>query len=581
MKNTILKLVRFSLTLSLSFSLLACELIEEGAACTDDFECDAGSLCGDDGFCAEALPGDEKDFGEVTLNFETGDEAYILGVYPIPVTAETEGGFVRFELASAGNDAAMALTQLPAQGEGLSDAQRAYWDDRIAFENQRHEGITKLVDAVRSGERSLLQKTSVRAVDCGGCDTGEICWHGACTDSPVVKFADGTDITCEVLETVVEGSATVSVLWDSASTGSTANAITAAQQYAKAMSRELTILGQGDKHEGALDRDEDGMMTVVFSDKLAELGSGNIVGFFDYRDFLAAGDTDASGNEADLLWSRAPGDESLQSCADVGGCTDDITLEVAVGTLVHEYTHLVSFASRVWARPEAPLREVLWLDEGLAHLMEDINGYGASNLGALWVSLDEWPIALLGSSADSVEQRGRAYLFLRHILDARAKSAGSGDAWAAATSASAYSFIGELVNEVALGFDHAIFRDNADYFWGYQIGAYTTDNPEVTFSGANAYDYLPQAAATTGQQTGALLFGDGVDARGVEIICEGPRLGDGSTAELYEFTDVFESDVPDSGGYLFLVTSSELGEVVLRGRGAAELDLRLDIQRVR
>ena len=61
----------------------------------------------------------------------------------------------------------------------------------------------------------------------------------------------------------------------------------------------------------------------------------------------------------------------------------------STGTLAHEYTHLVSYAVRVQGRPSDPKPEVLWLDEGIAHLMEDLSGWNGSNYDTIEVALGD------------------------------------------------------------------------------------------------------------------------------------------------------------------------------------------------
>jgi hypothetical protein len=205
--------------------------------------------------------------------------------------------------------------------------------------------------------------------------------------------------------------------------------------------------------------------------------------------------------------------------------------------------------------------------------MEDVAGYGASNVATTAKALEGWPSAGLATSVDSLEQRGRGYLLLRYLLD-RDSNAGT------AVAANSYGLHGILLGENALGYEHGVFQSlGADGIWDWLLATYATNNPDVTRAAAS-HPYLSTGSAATGQTTGFDPFGTFETARGESVELTGPALGDGRTDLLGDFGSPFESDLVASGAVLFLVTGLEPSTAVIVGRGDATNDLHLRAVRV-
>ena len=503
----------------------------------------------------DTTQGPTTDFSKTDMTFTTGNETYLLSVFSLPAGEAAAADNAEFTLTAGGAPtSALRLGQAPAAPFPGYDADA--WADRLAFDAQERAGIDQLIADIRAGRRTLHPAATKEPGGCSpACIGNTMCWQGSCTGTPTVTFTNNSTINT-TLVAVTSGAVKVNVLLDDDDASSETEATTAGNAFAAAAVKVLGFLGESG-HTGALDRDGDGHMTVVFSSKLTTMG--DVVGFFDYKDFLPATDAQATGNEADLLWARVPGSDTRATCEEDGGCaTGIITPEVAIGTLAHEYTHLVNFAVRVYAKGAAPGdNEVLWLDEGMAHLMEDLVGYGASNIGAAAVAMQGWPSATFASPSDSVEQRGQAYMLLRHIIDAKGRQAGSTTATAAAAS---FDLHKTLLNDAERGFNHPIFQEiGADGVWQWLVATYATNNTNVTESNAKAWNYLSTASADTGQLSGFDPFGGFVDARGNEIVLEGPKLGDGSVDELTDFAQPYTNTQAVSGSYLFLVTGLTTG----------------------
>lgn len=553
--------------------------------CQSDWQCKVGEVCNgataeQEGTCAAAGATDERNFGEVELSFATGDEVYLLSVFSLPGAKEASAAApAAFTLSEVSEANGGALRLAPIVGDRVDASADPFWRDRLAFEAARRDGIKKLARAPREVLASALERSPGRAPACTACGSDEVCWKGECTSAPQLTFVNGSSITCEVVGRVSEGSLNIDILRDLDTTATPAALTAAVEELAEAAAEVLYLWGQDGGHTGALDHDESGAMTVVFSDALADLQDGNIVGAFFYGDMLAAGAANATGNEADLLWARPPGDETIASCQP-DGCDDAITFELTVATLAHEYSHLVNFALRAQGGDPQQLQEVTWLDEGTAHLVEDLTGWGASNLAAAAVALQNWPNATFANPNDSVEQRGMSYLLLRHLVDRKAKQAGATSATSQQVRQAAREIMVPLLDGQKWGFQHPVFQAaRPDGFADWLLAVYATGNTEALQS-AHRADYLPLGSAATGQPKGFNPYGDIVTARGAELTLAGPTLGDGSTDELDDFSSPFESEISESAALYFLVRATSPGTVKVGGEANAHVDLHVRAERV-
>jgi hypothetical protein len=162
-----------------------------------------------------------------------------------------------------------------------------------------------------------------------------------------------------------------------------------------------------------LDVDRDGRFTVLFSPSLAKMSRGKVSlgGFVRGSDFYR--DLPAPlGNRCDLLYLNT-----------------DLRPGPHLRALVaHEYTHAVVFCEHVLADfPPGPRRqdEEGWLNEGLAHVAEGLNGFGWSNLdyrvSAFLSAPERYRLVVPDYYGErlwrSHGNRGATYLFLRSCCD--------------------------------------------------------------------------------------------------------------------------------------------------------------------
>jgi hypothetical protein len=197
------------------------------------------------------------------------------------------------------------------------------------------------------------------------------------------------------------------------------------------------------------DRDGNGRVVAFYTRAVNELtppGSSSFVGgFFFSRDLFAAGDC-ATSNVGEMFYMLVP-----DPAGTVNGNVRTVSMvrENTLGTLAHEYEHLINASRRVLVNtPWNGQFEEAWLDEGLAHVAEelmfyqgsgtapgmDLNvadvgpvqdaffKYAESNFGRL----RQWLLAPESNGAfemnDGLATRGAAWAYLRYAADRRGGS---------------------------------------------------------------------------------------------------------------------------------------------------------------
>ncbi len=159
----------------------------------------------------------------------------------------------------------------------------------------------------------------------------------------------------------------------------------------------------------AVDVDRDGRFTVLFSSGLARLADGKV----SVNGFVRGADLDLRlgapfGNRCDMMY--------LSTGLEAGPHLRTV--------VAHEYTHAVSFSRKVLGNPAGP-EEDGWLDEALAHLVEDAQGFSRSNLdyrvSAFLSRPERYRLVVDDYYASDLFRshgnRGATYLFLRWCVD--------------------------------------------------------------------------------------------------------------------------------------------------------------------
>ncbi|HEX8274754.1 MAG TPA: Ig-like domain-containing protein [Longimicrobiaceae bacterium] len=202
------------------------------------------------------------------------------------------------------------------------------------------------------------------------------------------------------------------------------------------------------------DIDANGRTILFFTravNALTERDSDSFVGGFFYaRDLFPRADTEdfegcAGSNFGELFYLLAP---------DPGGQINGnqfskaFVLDNTVGTVAHEFQHLISAARRLYVVQTENFDEEVWLNEGLSHIAEELvfyraaglspgqnltadrlrsservraafNAYASSNFGRYGEYLRDPEANSPYGSDDELGTRGAAWAFLRYAADRR------------------------------------------------------------------------------------------------------------------------------------------------------------------
>lgn len=171
------------------------------------------------------------------------------------------------------------------------------------------------------------------------------------------------------------------------------------------------------------DIDGDNKVVILFTGAVNEITpdgkaqtEGFVSGFFLLNDLLPGVFKAGTSNAREIFYVMVP---------DPGGVlgnpfSQTLVSDVIPGTLAHEFEHMVSDGYRVLifgGGTNIAFRQDLWLEEGMAHMAEDLNGFDRQNLlrGALY--LDDPGAVPMISGGDTLERRGGTFLLLRYLGD--------------------------------------------------------------------------------------------------------------------------------------------------------------------
>ena len=163
----------------------------------------------------------------------------------------------------------------------------------------------------------------------------------------------------------------------------------------------------------ASDVDGDGRFTILLSSWLDHLGGGR----YPVDGFVRVADLDPAyrspfGNQCDMMY--------LNAALKAGPHMRTV--------VAHEYMHAVVFSQKSLRGPSGGRQfadEEGWLDEAMAHLAEDLNGFSTSNIdyrvSAFLTSPERYQLVVDDYYAADLFRshgnRGSTYLFLRWCVD--------------------------------------------------------------------------------------------------------------------------------------------------------------------
>jgi hypothetical protein len=151
--------------------------------------------------------------------------------------------------------------------------------------------------------------------------------------------------------------------------------------------------------------------------------SGFISGFFLVADLAPGVFPAGTSNGAEIFYAMVPDPN-----AEYGNTFSKALVESVVpGTLAHEFEHMISTGYRyviLGAGTNPQYIQQTWLEEGMAHIAEDLNSMDLQNVlrGSLYLG-EPYMHSLLGNAelrpynVDTLEQRGGIFLFLRYLGD--------------------------------------------------------------------------------------------------------------------------------------------------------------------
>ena len=143
---------------------------------------------------------------------------------------------------------------------------------------------------------------------------------------------------------------------------------------------------------------------------------GILSGFFFGIDLLFHPTLNPFSNDAEIFYTVVPDPNKQFGAASIGG---DEVAGFLDGVLAHEFQHMINAGLRL---DSGAAFETVWLDEGLSHYAETLNGVtfnGATDLqnslrSALWL---QKPYAhSVVANDDNLEQRGAAWLLVAYLV---------------------------------------------------------------------------------------------------------------------------------------------------------------------
>ncbi len=164
------------------------------------------------------------------------------------------------------------------------------------------------------------------------------------------------------------------------------------------------------------DVDADGKVIILITpvvNRLTPGGSGGfIAGFFLSVDLYAPPQVPpGTTNHAEIFYLLAADPGAFWGNA----FPVDFTASENIGTTAHEHEHMISFSHRIFN--QGGVTQQTWLEEGMAHMAEDLNGLHDANIARADLYLQDPGAISLEHATAPLEQRGGIYLFLRLMAD--------------------------------------------------------------------------------------------------------------------------------------------------------------------
>lgn len=334
------------------------------------------------------------------------------------------------------------------------------------------------------------------------------------------------------------------------------------------------------------DIDQNGKVIIFVTRAVNELTGPNddgfVGGFFYARDLFprtASNPDDAcpASNEGEIFYVLAP--DPLAEASPIVHTRAEVFND-AVGTIGHEYEHLINAGRRIYVNDAFDFEES-WMDEGLAHIAEEVLFYKAAGIGpksnisqssfvtqTLVDAINRFGIQNIARYAlyiervteesptgdDDLETRGAAWSFLRYLADH--------------TESSDEELFKSLVNSRNIGFTNlqealGPEADVVDWFRRWGVSVYTDD-----LVAANSDPLLMQPSWNF-RNLVPLIFGQSAFPLPVETVRPGETLQ-------------FDIRSMSSGYARFTGQANEIGRILTTSGGASPPEtLRVTVVRIR
>jgi hypothetical protein len=181
------------------------------------------------------------------------------------------------------------------------------------------------------------------------------------------------------------------------------------------------------------DVDENGVVIILFTAAVNKLtpesqcATSIITGYFFGIDIDPAFQQDSRSNHGEVFYALTPDPQGTVTCQ----LSTDLVLRLVPVTFVHEFQHMISYHQHVLVRGADS--EVLWLNEALSHLAEELAGLRFAEQGNdvlfsrfalgdlynayIYLQSPGAQFLLPTEGTGTLEERGAGWLFLRWLVD--------------------------------------------------------------------------------------------------------------------------------------------------------------------
>jgi hypothetical protein len=154
------------------------------------------------------------------------------------------------------------------------------------------------------------------------------------------------------------------------------------------------------------------LMTCVLN-RMATAG-GIVTGFFFPGDLYQRSTANPASNAQEIFYTMVP--DPKGDCGASPISKSFVIDNILPGVLAHEYQHMASFNQHL-LRNGGPTEEP-WLNECLAHLAEDLTGFGKENPSRAKLFLNQpAKTPIIPPTSPTLAERGGCYLFLRYLYE--------------------------------------------------------------------------------------------------------------------------------------------------------------------